>query len=453
MNHSPLSDEASVVPFNQTSTLPQGAVAQLHVNSGLHAGTVVSLEQLTHTISASPDADLVLLDMGTTEISIEHNEDDDSWWLYSTGADVRVDGQDVEPYESVCLPTTAEIAYRNVRIAFVTSSPDLEATASPDSERAQATEAVSAVLREQPPVAREKAFSRWAMGAAGVGLGIVAATVWIGSSASPDAPISLKAPNPSMSAKTPTKEFIDPNRRQRLDREQIVDYVNSHRLNIAVQAVSETEVQLAWTGMDTVSPRTQQAIGDTIFGRNVRWVPSTQMVVAEDSHAKNSKNNRRAAVDRGNQQTEETLRNLGLVDIAQVQATGRQGRYIVTRSGHRVFEGSELRSGATLSAVGIDEMTVVSNGVTMLVPYDLAKPVKKVATILTANTLSVSKTLAVPSSSAQKQPVACANQDQSISGTSVAMCSSVKKKIPQKNGTSNFNQTLTSTSAVTLFND
>jgi hypothetical protein len=444
MDHSSPSDEPPVNPPNQTLDQLQVAVAQLHVKSGLHAGTIVPLGLTTYTISANPDADLMLLDLGATELSIEHNDDDGSWWLYSTGTGVRVNEEDVEPYESCCLPAAAEITYRSIQIAFTTSSPESEELAPPDAARHQEVENVSTVRHEIPPVAREKAFGRWALSAAGVGLGIVAVAVWIGSNASLDTP-----PSPVL-ATAPVNKIIDANRRQRLDREQIVDYVNSHRLNIFVQAVSETEVQLAWTGMDSVSPRTQQVMGDTIFGRAVRWVPFTQMVVAEEPHTKNSKNNRRAAVDRGNQQTEETLRNLGLVDIAQVQATGRQGRYVVTRSGHRVFEGGELRSGATLSVVGVDEMTVVSNGVTMLVPYDLAKPVKKVATILTTQNLAVSKTAALSNDSDQNQRAACGNQDQSVSGTTVAKCSSLRKEIPLKNGNGNSSHALSSTSAVTL---
>jgi CRISPR/Cas system-associated endoribonuclease Cas2 len=117
----------------------------------------------------------------------------------------------------------------------------------------------------------------------------------------------------------------------------------------------------------------------------VEWSDSAEAVNVSEPGISANARERRLNPNRGNRHTEDTLRGYGLMDIASVSALDANPRFVLTRAGHRIYEGSELKNGAKLAAVSATELLVQANGSAWLVPYDVSKPVRRVANSFTTS--------------------------------------------------------------------
>ncbi len=403
---------------------------KLHIHSGLHKGLIADIEHDTFTVGADQDSDLVLLDITDVELVFEREgEAHQSWFVHSTGGELRLGGIEVSNYERHPISHLEMLSCNEIEMQLM--YPQIAAKAQPVAVKTDPRIVAAVATLGKEISVKQHGHRLHALAAGVIFAGALGAGVssWLHFNSYPVT--GNEKPSPVALAIS----SIPPPADQGASREQIADFINAQRLPVTVQSISANAVNLVWSGADAIPTRTQRLIGDELFGREVKWVQASTAVATDEPHLSPAKRALRAAIDRGNQKTEETLRNLGLADIAQVQANhmrGSSGRFILTRSGHRVFEGSDLRSGAQLKSIGAEEMTVASNGTVMIVPYDVAKPVKKVTSALTVVNSGVVANRSTAMKSINNTPDQCDLTKSEGAGTVVAICKLRMNQVSKK---------------------
>ncbi len=405
-------------------------VPTLHIKSGMHAGLIARFERDTFTVSADPAADLMLIDIAHVELVFDCDvEDDRSWSVHSTDGELLVGEFEVSNFERQAISHGERVVCNGIEMQFLFPSQRVEIpapSAPSDSRIVAAVQTLGSETSSRNQVRSQRSLAAAACLAGAMGVGLAS---WLHLNASAQAEAETHAPTSLAIAP------INATKDQTASRDQITDFINAQRFPVNVHSIDATSINLVWSGADTLPARTQQLIGGELFGRRVKWVQASTAVAEDEPHLSPSKRAQRAAIDRGNQKTEETLRNLGLADIAQVQASharGSAGRFILTRGGHRVFEGSDLRSGAQLKAIGAEEMTVSSNGTVMIVPYDVAKPVKKIASSVTSVSTGADITPYTSKGNIKNTPEKCDLAQSDDRGTGVAICVSRMSRVSKK---------------------
>ena len=406
----------------------------LRITKGLHAGAVHKFSGESVRLGADAHADIVIIDLPCESITF-YKDALGQWCVQCSGEEIQVAGYQLPEYENLALAEDCEIVCGEFAMQFtvganVRSSP----TVSTVSDSSEASMRVPS-KNQQGNFGGQK---NWGLFIGGLGAAALVSSVLLGiqndSPPSTASPVSIRPAAPLLDdgAATP------PHKRDRdREREQIADFVNALRMPVFVQSISETAVDLVWTAMDSPSGKAQSTVGKTLFGRQVRWVQASAPMVDNDEQNVRGRGSQKKQSDRGNPKTEETLRSLGLAEIAQIQATGSRGRYLLTRSGHRIFEGSDLRSGAQLTLIGTEAMTVVSNGTTLLVPYDVAKSVNKLANVLTASKQTLNEVLPVSANVADKLDNKCIKSMTYVSGTGFAKCEQEGDKVSTESRSAN----------------
>jgi hypothetical protein len=365
---------------------PLADAATLKVLSGLHVRTLFSLRGPSQLVGCDADCDMVLLDLSDGRIVFDL-DDDDLWHVTVEAGQLDVDGSSVETYVPHPLPRDCQLKFNGVQLQFVAVTrmavahalvPPAMASFAVDEPRVQSADV--AARTAQLTGLRRHALPA-TLAAVSVAAVIALPSAWRIATQSVDA-------TPPSSTPAPVAMSVSPAVQNAMARQQISDYLNGFRMPIAVQAVTTNRIDLAWTGVDVLPSRVEQQIGTKLLGRTVAWVPGAYAVSDAEEKQSTNRGARRAVVDRGNRQTEETLRNLGLLDIASVQTSSGTRHFVLTRAGHRLYEGSELKTGAKLVSINEGELVVRSNGNTLLVPYDVSKPVRRLTNNFTAVALN-----------------------------------------------------------------
>jgi hypothetical protein len=352
------------------------ASASLRVLSGMHTGAVLALS--APSMSLGPDAgdDMILLDAGGGRLTFDF--DVSCYWRVTPESGVLTVGESsVPPYEQFELTTPRCVLDINgVQLEFIFAKPLSGDHKTADGEKLTQTPTGLHAWEElstQHPV-RTYVGAGFCVCAV-----VIALTIFI--------PAGDRAVSPQMldSARVTTT----PSKTRNTDlnapvRQQVADYLNAFRWPVSILNVSDMKIDLVWSGVDALPSHVRRQIGPVLFGRMVEWSDSAEAInVAETSVSANTRE-RRLNPNRGNRHTEDTLRSYGLMDIASVSAPDTNPRFVLTRAGHRIYEGSELKNGAKLAAVSATELMVQASGSTWLVPYDVSKPVRRVANSFTA---------------------------------------------------------------------
>jgi hypothetical protein len=355
------------------------ASARIRVLSGLHAGAVMVLAAPSRSLGPDVADDMILLDARDGRLTFDFDPMQ-GWFVTPENGLLTLDGTEVQLYEQVELTAPRSLlAINNVQLEFVYNE------ARPGDALAAGEERTT-----QSPVSastRDLLKTRHTVGVyAGVALcaaaaALLALTILTRGEDSAASARSFDDARVVAAVVAPKKQSAD---RNATVRQQAADYLNAFRLPISIVSVSDIKIDLAWSGADALPPQIKRQIGPVLFGRMVEWSDTAEPVTVSDASASGSARQLRLNPNRGNRHTEDTLRGYGLMDIASVSALDANPRFVLTRAGHRIYEGSELKNGAKLAAVSATELMVQANGSIWMVPYDVSKPVRRVANSFTA---------------------------------------------------------------------
>jgi hypothetical protein len=396
-----------------------GVLARLHVLSGLHAGAALTLTAPSSSLGPDLADDMVLLDADGGRLTFDYDPQQ-GWCVTPESGVLTIGGSEVPLYEQALVTTPrCALGINSIQLEFVCTEERANVGKANDQEgrahiSAPAPSTIS--LEQRHPM---RMYAGVALCAAA--LVLLAFTLVRGEDNTASAQNSLNA-RTAAALTSPKMQGAEQNISAR---QQVADYLNAFRWPISILGVSDMKIDLAWSGADALPVQVMRQIGPVLFGRMVEWSDTTEPVNVADVSIAASARERRLNPNRGNRHTEDTLRGYGLTDIASVSAIDANPRFVLTRAGHRIYEGSELKNGAKLAAVSATELMVHANGSTWLVPYDVSKPVRRVAnTFTTLTSVSPQEGTFPQASSASEAQTVNAN----VAGTPIAVVSMPRGK-------------------------